>query len=746
MRNPARIVPIVVFGRWLSAVSPAAARFAASAAALSIFIPPPAAAEFYWANPKPTGAELCGVAFESASIGYAVGEFAATLVTTDGGETWVDRTDLEAFGPDLTDVLVLAPGILLAAGESPGLFRSTDAGSTWSPAANPSTARLRDLFRLDASTLFAAGDAGNVLKSTNGGAAWTLLGSPGGAVSDQWWLDASTGYVVGPTRVRRTTNGGTTWAAIPSILDVTSFIGGEVRFNDAQNGWILLDFDTFVTTNGGASWIDIPFSFSNSPIYQNEGAFLDSQTWIVSTDGEGAGIWKTTNGGSDWVQTFDHLGTRGITDLIRLENGTLVAVSSDGDLLRSADVGDSWTNFTQIAGPDEREHLNVIDVHPSGLGFAGGWNGAWMQTTDGGRSWFDPPAAPAVDALFAICVRDPQFILAGGSTLGQSAVQRSTDGGATWTSHPLAANYVGAPQGLAAFADGTCYTVTYGGMGINFVHRSTDHGATWHQRNNGVGSSRFNDLYFLDSQNGFVCGGEFLDATLHRTTNGGGTWTAVGETGLMASGIRDMKWFDAQTGIVCGDSRVQRTTNGGGNWTTVLLGSGATAMDFLDESTGYVDDFYGGVRKTTDAGVTWQLVPIPEAGYIDDVAAVVDGFLAAGLSNEIFGFADGTTTGAPIAASAAGGGDAARVDVWPNPVQLGAAREVAIRWSGAEGIVEARLLDVRGRVLARAPVALDAEGRGRFALDGVRVSAGIAFLEVRGVDGVRASRKVAFVR
>jgi photosystem II stability/assembly factor-like uncharacterized protein len=708
---------------------------------------------FYWANPRPTGCELGGVAFESPTVGHAVGAFGSSLRTTDGGITWEVRTPLSATGPELHDVLVLSPGVLLAAGAAPGLHRSTDGGLTFSPVANPASTHLRNLFALDASTFFAAGDAGRVLRSTDGGSTWSLLGSPAAAtLVDQWWLDAQNAYVIGESCVRRTTDGGTTWSTVPNVPEFNVFFPGDIQFLDAQNGWILTDFDTFRTTNGGATWAKLPSGFPQFPIYQEEALILGSQTRLVATEAEGAAIWKTTNDGASWTNVFDHPGTRGVTDLERLAGGAIVAVTTDGDLLRSTDDGATWSNFTTVAGPPSREDIAVLDVHASGVGFAGGWGGIWIATTDRGRTWFDPPSSPGLSVVFAVAVRDPLFALAGGSG-GASAgsdVRRTTDGGVTWTTHGLAASFVGHPQGLAAFDDGTCFCATYGGQNINFVYRSTDGGTTWHLRNNGVPASvRLFDLFFLDSQRGFVCGGDFSNPAIYRTTDGGGLWTPVGESGLVGSEIRDMVWLDESTGLAVNLAAVQRTTNGGAHWSTVVSGGGE-AIDFLDALDGVTSSLSGAAAMTADGGVTWTPVALPSTDFLSDVAMVATGFLASGGSNAILGFDTGAgAVAAPDVASR--GARPARLLVWPNPVSAGETSVLHFRIEGtwfadaSDAAIEARLYDVGGRLLARAP--LEAAGRaGSLSIEAARLVPGVVFLEVARAEGARTVSKVAVIR
>ncbi len=743
-------------------------RFAAAAAVIVspflLAVPSSAAPSFFWANPRPTGSEIGGIAFESASIGYAVGGFGTALRTSDGGVTWEDLTDLSLVGPDFDDVLVLSPGVLLAAGATPGIHRSTNAGASWTPVANAASGHLHNLFALDTSTLFAVGDAGRVIRSDDAGATWTPLASP--AVTnlfDQWWTSAQTGYVIGQNCIRRTTNGGASWSTIPSVPESNTFFPGDVQFLDALNGWILNDFDTFRTTNGGTTWFELPTPFGQSPIYQEEALIIDGQTRFVATEAEGASIWKTTNDGTTWTELFNHQTTRGVTDLHRLPNGTILASTTAGDLYRSTDNGVTWINFTDVAGPDERMNMIALDLHESGLGFSGGYGPGLLQTADGGHTWFDALGDPGLVSTFALAVRDPSFALAGGvGTIGHSDVRRTTDGGASWTTHDLAASYVGYPQGLAAFDDGTCYCATHGGTGINFMYRSTDHGATWHLRNTGLSASvRFFDLFFLDSQRGFVFGGAFSNPAIFRTTDGGGQWSAVGETGLLGDEVRDMHWMDENTGFAVNSSRVQRTTNGGSLWTTVANGAGDEAIDFRDALHGVVDDFPNGARITTNGGSTWTPIALPMPGFISDVAAIADGFLVIGSTTSILGWdADAAPVG--VESDLVSRGDGAPLRVWPNPLRIGTTPTLRFGVPGAPagaassvpgtpgsgGVfvpIEARLYDVTGRLLGRTPRAAT-ESIHSLSLESVDLRPGVVFLELRDVNGRRSAHKIAVIR
>jgi photosystem II stability/assembly factor-like uncharacterized protein len=389
----------------------------------------------------------------------------------------------------------------------------------------------------------------------------------------------------------------------------------------------------------------------------------------------------------------------------------------------------------------------VIDIHAEGFGFAGGYTGLWIQSTNGGVTWFDPPSNPGLSIVDAICVRDPQFILAGGTgTTGQSDVRRSTNGGSTWTTHSLSPSYVGYPQGLAAFEDGTCFTATYGGQNIGTVFRSTDFGQTWHVRNTGLPGGRIFDLMFLDSQTGFVCGGEFGNPLIARTTNGGANWVPLGESGLLIGTIRDLHWLNVDVGIVVGDSRVQRTTNGGASWQTVSTTVGHDAIDFFDETRGVASAFQHDAGVTTDGGSTWTRIAVPMDGFISDVVAVGDDFYALGGSNSIVG---GEQDGPPVAAGEISPPQSAAPDlvIWPNPLRAGAARFLHFGWNEAAGAapLEARLYDVSGRLLVRERIPAGAR-EGNLSLEGVKLSPGVVFLRVHSEGGRVVSGKATVMR
>lgn len=722
------------------------------------------AVSYHWGNPQPQGNPIYGVAFEEDEVtGYAVGGHGTCLVTSDGGATWVDRTDFDAFASDLMDLLILGPGDILAVGASPGIFRSQDGGSTWTPVANPSTQQLNEISRVTGSIVSAVGDMGQVLRSSDNGATWqTAAGSPGARnLVDQFWRTATHGYVTGSLLLRQTTDGGSTWTTVPGT-DESGFFPGDIKFLDAQNGWICADFTTFRTTNGGATWFQRHGQFGSSPIYQEEALIVDVNRRFVVTEAEGAEIWWTEDDGLHWTLLYSRNATQGYTDIAGTADGSIHVVSTDGDLLRSTDQGASWANFTRSPGDADRVDVGAITFLPGGRGIAGGGARtgpatAYLESTDGGRSWHPLPTSPAVEDPWTIAFHDDQLGLVGGYTPGGSRVARTTDGGVTWTSHALAQTFVGHTNDID-FGDATrCYAALYGGTNINYVYASTDAGATWSRASTGIPTtSRMECVEFLDAMNGYAGGGD-PDGRIYRTTHGGQNWTQVAGVGLVSDMIRDMHWFDAESGIACSGSGIFRTTNAGATWTKVHS-EACVELSFLDAATGFGCCLFDPcVMKTTDGGLTWESIPLPWDGYPLTVAAHSDGFLVGGGSSVILvgDEADPASVGDTSPAVARAG--IVRGDLGPG-VTIGAAgtgtgrgtvrvtvdATAALR-SGGAAAPAGSVVDVGGRTVAamRARALQPSvwefawDGRGP---DGHAVEAGVYFISLER-DGRRAGLK-----
>jgi photosystem II stability/assembly factor-like uncharacterized protein len=611
----------------------------ASALALAIAVAATAAEyDFSWSLPQPQGNPLGGAAFADAATGYAVGSRGVVIRTTDGGASWTLLDQFPEFAADLEDVLVLPAGQLLAVGAPPGIFRSTDAGASWTPVPNPSTGRLIDIEVVSGAILSAIGNGGQVLRSTDQGATWALRTAP--AVNDlreQWWFDAANGYVVGTFIARRTTDGGQSWQPLAGLTELDPI--NEVFFTDALHGIVFGDFHTWRSTDGGATWTGDfnPAQF----VYPGNTIVLGPLHFLTATNLEGAVIFETTDGGEEWT-TLLWGGTGGFLDFDRLADGTLIAVTDQADAYRSTDGGATWENATYTATDPLRGRLGAIGVGPGGGG-AAGTSGSpippthWYRTTDGGASWLADPAGPSIVFTSEIEYWDADRGITAGDV---GKMWRTIDGGASWSFATLP----GAPPNTKAYhvslpAPGVAFAAC-SGQSQGLVYRTTDYGVTWEPRSTGIPLSGWvASVAFLDASRGFACGFEGSSARIYKTTNGGAAWTPAGTAGL-PGGPWDIHWFDEQTGLATvyfTPGGIFRTTNGGATWQNVWPES-AREIDFSGPHGFAIPAAFntdGFLFMTDDAGETWEHLVLPTTTTIEAVAALPDGFLAAGAWSTI---------------------------------------------------------------------------------------------------------------
>lgn len=130
---------------------------------------------------------LLDVWFADAMRGIAVGAYGAYFTTTDGGKSWVASkfaaqpvaTESE-FSEDLPpdyhlNRIVSAGKRLYIAAEAGQLYRSDDAGATWSALPSPYEGSFYGVLPLDGDSLLAFGLRGHAFRSDDAGATWREL-------------------------------------------------------------------------------------------------------------------------------------------------------------------------------------------------------------------------------------------------------------------------------------------------------------------------------------------------------------------------------------------------------------------------------------------------------------------------------------------------------------------------------------------------------------------------------------------
>jgi len=217
--------------------------------------------------------------------------------------------------------------------------------------------------------------------------------------------------------------------------------------------------------------------------------------------------------------------------------------------------GDSW--FPNSSGTSEL--LNDVDYFSNGDLIAVGNSGTVLTNTGGTSSWINQPSISVYNIKAVQIVTPAEVVIL--DEIGQ--VYISTDAGLSWT----ATNSM--PLGL----------------------------------------SPAEDIHFNTLQDGWVIGQG--GSSLHHTSDGGNTWTAVPDFGggYIAVDVEGTNiWANNITGIF------YRSTDNGISWIQGDLPGfphQIMDMDFFDENIGYAVGWYGEAFRSNDGGATWQILPTP---------------------------------------------------------------------------------------------------------------------------------------
>jgi len=231
--------------------------------------------------------------FIDENHGWIIGIWGRLLVTTNGGQLWIEKN--VEFSSQHSDIAFkdINHGWIIQAdiGE---IFHTSDGGESWDiQVVDPDPVHLifTKIFIKNNGNVWISGPG--LYESTDNGASWNKYGP------DVWFRDISfsndtLGFATSTEKTYYTTDCGKTWNIHNDVAEITNETD-YVFFADNLNGWIVpLSRGIIRTTDGGFSWNYI----GDIPVNDDHIFFNDSnEGWSTKfiTD-----IYYTNDGGISW--------------------------------------------------------------------------------------------------------------------------------------------------------------------------------------------------------------------------------------------------------------------------------------------------------------------------------------------------------------------------------------------------------------------------------------------------------------
>lgn len=370
----------------------------------------------------------------NGTTGLACGSSGTVLRTTNLGLSWSPVS--VPFSNTLYAVRFESSTVAYLGGDDGWMFKSTDAGATWSSLTNSVTTDLLDGASFaDNNTGYFVGNNGAVIKTTNAGASFVTQTTPGGTLelNNVSAPLPNTAYIAGDDgRIFKTVNGGTNWTELTtgSTQDLLGidFINDNTGYSVGQSGAVLK------TTNGGTNWNNVPVP--GGELLWDVDFVDENHGWTV---GVGEVIYGTTNGGTSWSLQFN--GTQlGCYAVSFVNTMTGYASGSSGFTYKTTNGGTVWTPTPQLGNT-----IWAMEFFDADHGVAIGSSGYPYRTTNGGASWIDDPRR-TINTMYAVAYTPDGTCFLGGSLGivlkgGSNLVNITNETGSIPQGYTLSQNY-----------------------------------------------------------------------------------------------------------------------------------------------------------------------------------------------------------------------------------------------------------------------------------------------------------------
>lgn len=572
------------------------------------------------------------------------------------------------------------PQIVFAGTANGGVWRSTNFCQTWTSVFDNQNTSSIGAIAIDpsnASTVYCGTGEANSLrsyypgtgiyKSTDGGNSWIHKGLDSSYCFGRIAIDpvnTQTLYAaaLGSTRrkndqrgIYKSSNGGNTWerklyvadsvGAVDVVVDPSNPAKIIAAMWERQRREDYIKYGgrysgIYISTNSGNNWAQPGGGFPSNDV--NLGRIsLDiclSNPQVIyaltaATSGSSRGLYKTTNGGTNWVQINASAAPSSnyawFNRICKVSPANPDKVFAGGLEMYLSNNG--GTSLGTVATSHVDQHaVDFALTNPDYI--VVGNDGGIDYSTNGGTAWFYSESLP-VTQFYAGDIDNSNPVTILGGTQDNGTI-RTTGGTGSW-------NEIYGGDGFYCLVDYTNPQNVYAASQNGGLGRSVNGGQSFSSGTSGLDLTYTNWMtpYVMDKNNPQIlyCG----TYKIHKTTNGMQSWTAISPdlANRHVANLGTITTVDVSRSnpnvIYCGtdDANVWVTTNGGTNWTKINGGlpyRWITRVAIHPDSanvcyvtlSGYKVDSTGShIFRTTNFGASWTSIRgnLPDAPVNDVV-------------------------------------------------------------------------------------------------------------------------------
>ncbi len=491
--------------------------------------------------------------------------------STDGGTNW---TIVKTTNGLNTGKIVFAksnPNIVYSEGYY--LYKSIDAGATWTEYTNLPKIEEYDVYEQDANKLYAFAYQPvspynyELFSSQDGGVTWTKIKTLSywyGAIKistnnfSQVYAGSTDRTVTGGYGFLKSVDGGNNWTSTTTGFGKFSKISSINFHPDNQNIIYVVGSGTSLmkSLDGGVTWTDLMPNIIDRYVY---GVRFDSQKNLYVFTG--SNIYKTTNETSYQSLSGDLVNT----DIFQIHfsptNYSVIYLASLGGVLKTTNGGQTWVQKSNGIYDNDIFSLGINPQNANTI-FAGSFGSVVYRTTDGGENWVEKTTG--LTGLSASSINEfwfnPQnpnnvFVLE-----GSSKIFSSTNSGDSWTEYKVNSENIKALD-ISPSSPNIWYAYTAAG---GKIYKSTDYGLTWTLQ----GTTLLLYSITVDATDPTILyADQYINSVdnISKSTNSGFTW-AIYKSSLYVRDIYSVPGAPNTLYASSWGSGVYKTTDGGTSW------------------------------------------------------------------------------------------------------------------------------------------------------------------------------------